>query len=160
MGLSSQWSAGYRRPGTSFSLWLSGMACTAAGRVLRETQPAQVTRHPLPMGTACSPCFQGLTSLLLSSREGMKGFLNQRKEGHVNVTHSLFLWKAREPHPSPSALCDKGRGLFWHCLAEAPVGPPHRLIAQVTNIGLRFCWQNSVMPAAARTTSMTGKGRF
>lgn len=85
VGLASGCLAGVQacclRPGTSFSLWLSGMACTAAGQGLRETQPAQVMRHPLPMEIACSPCFQGLTSLLLSSREGMKKSLNQRTEG-------------------------------------------------------------------------------
>lgn len=74
--------AGYRRPRTSFSLCLSGMACTVAGQGLRETRPAQVTRRPLPTETACSPCFQGLTSLLLSSREGMKRFLNQHRGAH------------------------------------------------------------------------------
>ncbi|XP_076988329.1 granule associated Rac and RHOG effector protein 1 isoform X3 [Tamandua tetradactyla] len=70
----------------------AGMDCTAAGRVLKETQPAQVMRHPLPMETACSPCSQGLTLLLLSSREENTAVESKKP---ARCPHHLFLLQWR-----------------------------------------------------------------
>lgn len=73
----------------------SGTACTVAGQVLRETRPAPVMRPLQPMGTACFPCFQGLTLLLLSNREGRKS-LNQGLESHHSASG-----EARSPSVCP-----------------------------------------------------------
>lgn len=103
---------------------LSGMACTAAGQLFRETQPAPVMRRLQPMGTACSPCFQGLTSLLLLSREGKRRF--QAREGrgeHVNMNTAFSSGKARSPIAA-SLPCEIGGGALP---ALHDQGPPKNI---------------------------------
>lgn len=86
---------------TSFSP-LPGTACTAAGQVLRETPPAPVMRPLQPMGTASSPCFQGLTLWLLSNREGKE--IAEPRTGE---------WDSQNIVPA-SLPCDGGTGPWRH----------------------------------------------
>lgn len=78
----------------------------------------------------------------------------------MNGIHSFLPGKTREPTVPSQPGVREAEGLFPHCLAEASVGLPHRLVATVTTWGRVFVGRTVLCQWYPKNTSMAGKGGF